>query len=99
MYRWRRIKGKLHWSGIRIDKTTNLKGKFERSEKLEENVMVIEEEMFASRRTGKNNIYSGSLEKMLKGNSPASVADPGCLSRIRIFFHPGSDKKKTVRKR
>jgi hypothetical protein len=23
-----------------------------------------------------------------------SVADPGCLSRIRMFFHPGCNKKK-----
>jgi hypothetical protein len=27
----------------------------------------------------------------------ASVADPGCLSRIRIFFHPGSRFNKIFR--
>jgi hypothetical protein len=30
------------------------------------------------------------FDEFLAG-SPSSVADPGCLSRIRLFFHSGSE--------
>ncbi len=44
--------------------------------------------------TGKIYKYSYALKNQLFQRLTTSVADPGCLSRIRIFFHPRSRVKK-----